>query len=337
LPNPTLVSIVIPNWNGKHWLQKCLPTIAEQTFGDYEVIVVDNGSTDGSVEWVAAEFPCHKIISNAGNVGFGRSTNQGIALSANPYIVALNNDTQLAPDWLAHIMRVAQQDPQVGMWASKMVFADRPEVINSAGICLDKCAIAWDRRGGERDQPAEQGPQDVFGPCGGAALYTRKLLDDVGLFDEDFFAYLDDVDLAWRARLAGWRCLYVPDALVYHHHSSTLKRSPSRKWRLLGRNKIAMILKDYPAPQLYQYAGLILAYDLVMASFGLFARGDASHLRGRLEGWAEWRLWWGKRKPIQQHRTITTADWDKLVAPISSPWAVRKRYLHLTSVSATDP
>jgi GT2 family glycosyltransferase len=336
LANQALVSVVIPNWNGKHWLQRCLPALLAQSFQGFEAIVVDNGSTDGSADWIAANYPRVQILRNQCNVGFAGATNQGIALTRSKYVATLNNDTEVAVNWLELLVCAAESDPCVGMWASKMLFADCPDIINSAGICLDKCGIAWDRLGGAQDQPGDQSLQDVFGPCGGAALYSRKLLNEVGLFDEDFFAYLDDVDLAWRARLAGWRCLYVSNALVYHHHSATLRQMPSLKWRLLGRNKIAMILKDYPAPQLYQYAPLILTYDAMMSSFGLLTRGNYNHIAGRLEGWSNWQLWWQKRKPIQQRRVITSAEWDKIASPADSFWAVRQRYLHLSGIGAND-
>jgi GT2 family glycosyltransferase len=336
LPNNTLVSIIIPSWNGKHWLQKCLPTISAQTFRGFEIIVVDNGSTDGSTEWVSADFPCVQIIRNTQNAGFGRATNQGISLARSPYVVTLNNDTQVASNWLECLMRVVQNEPRVGMWASKMVFAEQPEVINSAGICVDKCGIAWDGMGGDLDRADDIEPREVFGPCGGAALYSRAMLNDVGLFDEDFFAYHEDVDLAWRARLRGWRCLYVPTAVVHHYHSAAMKDTVTDKWRLLGRNKIAMILKNYPAPQLFWYAPLILAYDLMMATYGLVTRGEASHILGRKDGLMNWQFWWRKRMLIQSRRTMTSSDWEKIVLPIATPWAIRRRFRYLTRIGTSD-
>jgi len=157
-------------------------------------------------------------------------------------MATLNNDTQAAPRWLEELVAAMQGQDMVGMVASKMLFAHRPEIINSTGICLDPAGIAWDRRGGEVDANEEFGPAEVFGPCAGAAPYHRAMLDQVGLFDEDFFCYLEDVNLAWQARLMGWRCLYVPTARVYHVHAGMgQERSPFKNY-LLGRNKVWTII-----------------------------------------------------------------------------------------------
>ena len=136
------------------------------------------------------------------------------------------------------------------MVASKMLFAHRPEIINSAGIAMDWAGIAWDWRGGEIDTPAEEHDSEVFGPCGGAALYSRRMLDEIGLFDEDFFMYLEDVDLACRARLAGWHCLLPPQARVLHAHSATAGEGSPFKSYQLGRNKIWTLVKNFPQPLL---------------------------------------------------------------------------------------
>ncbi|MBI5879021.1 MAG: glycosyltransferase family 2 protein [Chloroflexi bacterium] len=333
MPNNTLVSIVIPTWNGKKWLQKCLPTVCAQTFREFETVVVDNGSTDGTTEWISANFPSVRVICNPCNFGFGRATNQGIISTCSPYVVTLNNDTEVATDWLECLMRTAQKEPYIGMWASKMIFAEQRKIINSTGISIDKCGIAWDRMGGDEDRANGSEPFEVFGPCGGAALYSRDMLEDVGLFDEDFFAYHDDVDLAWRGRLRGWHCRYVPTAVVYHYHSSSTRDAISGKWRLLGRNKIAMILKNYPSPQLWWYAPFIIAYDLMMSLYALCTRGESSHILGRVDGLREWHVHWRKRMLIQQRRTMTSAEWERIVSPIPSPWAVFRRFRHLTSLS----
>ena len=208
----SLATVVIPTWNGRCLLDACLAGLGGQTWRDFEIVIVDNGSTDGTASWMQDRYPDVQVIANDRNLGFAAAVNQGIRASASRYVVTLNNDTEPAPGWLAALVATAERDPSVGMCASKMLFADRPGVINSTGIYLDRTGIAWDRRGGEPDDERGTEPVEVFGPCGGAALYRRTMLDEVGLFEEDFFAYLEDVDLAWRARLAGWRCLYVPAA-----------------------------------------------------------------------------------------------------------------------------
>jgi GT2 family glycosyltransferase len=324
---PPLVAVVIPNWNGCSLLDTCLRTLATQSWRDFAVIVVDNGSTDGTVEWVRKEFRWVRVMANEENQGFGRAVNQGICASGSRYVVTLNNDTKPEPGWLAALVN-AELDPTVGMCASRMLFADRPEVIDSAGLCLDRAGIAWDRRGGEADDGREAGPVEVFGPCGGAALYRRAMLDEIGLFDEDFFAYLEDVDLAWRARQAGWRCLYAPAARVLHHHSATSVEGSSFKRYLLGRNKIWLIAKNYPFARLWPYVPLLLLYDLAAVFYSLAARRDTHALRGRLAGlMAAKRMWRKRQRPDPALRN----DLDHLT-PLETPWRVLRRYCHLAPV-----
>ncbi len=328
------VSVVIVNWNGRRHLEGCLPTLFAQTFTDFEVILVDNGSTDGSVEWVEAHYPQFCLIRNETNVGFAAGNNQAIRASQAEFIVTLNNDTRAEPGWLAALVEAAS-DPAVGMVASKMLFADRPTMINSAGIALDPVGIAWDRLGGLPDDPDEREPLEVFGPCAGAALYRRAMLERIGLFDEDFFAYLEDVDLAWRARLAGWRCLYAPAARVYHAHSATGGEGSPFKSRLLARNKVWLIAKNYgPGGRLLAYLPLILFYDLAAVAFGLLARGDAHTLFGRFDGILALPRVWRKRRAVQALvRSDRGSPWRRYLEPLVWPWQVPLRYRHIAALA----
>lgn len=361
------VSIVILNWNGLRYLKDCLTSLQAQTYTDFEVILVDNGSTDGSAEWVAKHFPQVRLIRNEVNLGFAAANNQAICASTAPYVATLNNDTRVEPDWLAALVAAAERNPNIGMCASKMLFADRPDVINSAGICLDAVGIAWDRCGGELDEGRETKSGDdshratsavpgvssaagdgglrggchhqiegvdVFGPCAGAALYRRAMLDRIGLFDEDFFAYLEDVDLAWRARLAGWRCLYVPAARVYHMHSATSIEGSPFKSRLLGRNKVWLIVKNYPMPRLLLYLPLIVLYDLAAVLFALVVRRDVHAWRGRWEGLKGLPGVWRKRRAVQALRR--GQFWHRYLSPLALPWRVPARYAHLNRAASLN-
>ena len=324
----SLVTVVIPTWNGRRLLDPCLAGLGAQTWRDITIVIVDNGSTDGTASWVQERYPDVQVIANDRNLGFAAAVNQGIRVSDSRYVVTLNNDTEPEPGWLAALVATAERDPTVGMCASKMLFADRPGVINSTGIYLDRTGIAWDRRGGEPDDERGTEPVEVFGPCGGAALYRRTMLDEVGLFEEDFFAYLEDVDLAWRARLAGWRCLYVPAARVLHHHSATSVEGSSFKRYLLGRNKVWLIAKNYPFAPLWPYVPLLFLYDLAAVLYALAARHDTYALRGRLAGLASvGRMWRKRRRPNPALRS----DLGYL-NPLEPPWRVRRRYTHLTPV-----
>ena len=205
-------SIIVVNWNGKRFREGCLSALLAQTYSPYEIILVDNGSRDGSVDFVAERFPEVRIIENGENLGFAAGNNVAIRVARGDYIVTLNNDTRAELDCLEELVKVVETDPKIGMCASKMLFCYHTGVLNSTGISLDVAGIAWDRRGGERDDGLEREPLEIFGPCVGAALYRREMLDEVGLFDEDFFAYHEDVGLAWRARSRGWRCMHVQPA-----------------------------------------------------------------------------------------------------------------------------
>lgn len=328
------VSVVILNWNGRRYLDDCLTSLQAQAYTDFEVILVDNGSTDGSVEWVEARFPQVQMIRNAQNVGFAKGNNQAIYSTDAEFIVTLNNDTRVEPGWLAALVEAAASDPTVGMVASKILFADRPDTINSAGIALDPVGIAWDRLGGTSDTPDEETPVEVFGPCAGAALYRRAMLDQIGLFDEDFFAYMEDVDLAWRARLAGWRCLYAPAARVYHAHSATGIEGSPFKSRLLGRNKVWLIAKNYgPSGRLLVCSPLIVLYDLAAVAFTLAVRGDVHSLLGRIDGVIGLPCVWHKRRAVQALAQSNQASpWYRYLEPLVWPWQVRRRYRHIAAI-----
>ena len=323
------VSLIILNWNGRHYLQPCLDAVFAQTFSDFDIIVVDNGSTDGSADLVRQRYPGVRLMVNQHNRGFAAGNNQAIRASRSDFVATLNNDTQVEPQWLEALVDTMTSDDRIGMCASKMIFAQRRDIINSAGICADRAGIAWDRQGGEPAQPDESGVQPVFGACAGAALYRRTMLDDVGLFDEDFFAYLEDVDLAWRAQMMGWHARYVPQARVYHDHSGTAREGSPFKNRLLGRNKAWAILKNYPTPHLIWYLPAILTYDVAAVAYALFRQRDWSPLRGRLAAIRGIPTMLNKPRRIQRKKRITSAELvTRLEQPIS-PSRVPDRYTHL--------
>jgi hypothetical protein len=331
-PGSSTVTVVIPNWNGRHLLPDCLSALGEQSFSEFEIIVVDNGSTDGSVGWIQESYPGVRVLVNQENLGFAVAVNQGIRASQSKYVALLNSDTMAGDQWLASLVAAAEAHPGAGMCASKMLFADRPEVINSTGICLDLAGIAWDCRGGEIDDGSDRDPQKVFGPCGGAALYKRTMLEEIGLFDEDFFAYLEDVDLAWRARRAGWRALYVPSARVLHHHSATAVEGSSFKSFHLGRNKIWLLVKNYPLREAWHHALLCLFYDVAAVAYALVARHDIHALYGRLAALHGLRRMWLKRRAAGAPDRFSPA-W---FAPLQPPWRVPDRYQHIVSEGRID-
>jgi GT2 family glycosyltransferase len=239
-----LISIVIVNYNGKRFLSDCLNSIFSQTYFSFEVIMVDNASSDGSVEYVQEIFPDVKIVSQSANVGFAGGTNAGIRQAEGEFILTLNNDTILTPNFIDELARPMVSDPFVGICASKMIFPDGR--INSTAICISRSGAAWDRGSGEPDKGQYDIQEEVFGACAGAALYRSSLLEEIGLFDEDFFLYMEDVDLAFRARLSGWKCVYVPTARVIHIHGGTSKTGSDLSVYYGNRNLLWYVVKNFP-------------------------------------------------------------------------------------------
>jgi len=333
---PASVAVVIPNWNGAALLPACLDGLRRQRYRDFRVVVVDNGSDDDSLA-VLARYPEARVLRLACNRGFGAATNAGIRASASRYVATLNNDAVPAPDWLAALVAAAEADPRVGMCASRMVFAARPDRLNSCGIALDRAGIAWDLLGGE-PVGADRAAPEPFGPCAGAALYRRAMLDQVGLFDARFFAYLEDVDLAWRARRAGWRCRYVPAAQVAHQHSATGGEGSARKRYLLGRNKVWLVAKNYPAAGLWRWLPLVIAYDVAAIGYALAARRDGAALAGRLAGLAGLRRALRARAAAGGNGQASGPAADEAEAvplqPLEWPWRVPGRYRHLATIGA---
>jgi GT2 family glycosyltransferase len=332
----SIASIVVVNYNGLEHLPALYAALAVQTCRDFEIIFVDNGSHDGSVSAAADLGRAYdvdtRIIRNSTNLGFAPSCNQGVRASQADYLVMLNNDTQPEPTWLENLIFATECDPTTGMVASKMLFAHRPDIINSAGIAMDTTGIAWDWRGGENDQPNETDVVEVFGPCGGAALYTRTMLDEIGLFDEDFFMYLEDVDLACRARLAGWTCLLQPQARVLHAHSATAGEGSPFKSFQLGRNKIWTLIKNVPDPFLERHWPEIVGYDLMASAYGFAKRRDSALILGRLAALQQLPRFLEKRSVIQG-RWHDVDNWARLISPAEAPWVVSQRYRHLDSQS----
>lgn len=309
-----LVSIVIVNWNGLHLLQPCISALRRQLEQRFEIIVVDNGSTDGSVAWITAQADI-RLILNKSNQGFAPATNQGIRAGNAPFVALLNNDTEPEPQWLATLLK-AMDDPRVGAANGLLLFAGQPDMVQSAGIVIDRAAIAWDRFGGlPRTHPAVRQPTEIFGATGGAALYRRAMLDEIGLLDERYFAYLEDVELAWRAQKAGWICRYLPEATVLHHTSATAGEGSPFKQQLLGRNKVWLVAQHAPLRDM----PLILFYDMLAVGWALVRRRNPHHLIGRV------RALRGLPAMLRERRSGTAAH----IEPAPLPWRIPSRYAHL--------
>jgi GT2 family glycosyltransferase len=255
--NTPETAIIIPTWNTKRWLPGCLNGLRAQTHRDFEIVVVDNGSTDGSVEFLRQNYPEVRLITFAQNRGFAPAVNAGIRATAGPYVALLNVDTVPHPDWLAALVQVVKSSPPtVGSLASKMLLMDNPQILDDAGNLFSWYGSAQKRGKG---QPADTFTQmdEVLSACGGAGLFRRAFLDDAGGLDEQFVSYLEDVDLGLRGQLLGYTCLFVPQSQVLHKwHGAGLPRANYVFYST--RNRLAVLLKNIPWRLLVKHAGTLL-------------------------------------------------------------------------------
>jgi GT2 family glycosyltransferase len=308
------VSIIIPSYNGLAHLPVCLSSLRAQSYRPFEVILVDNASTDESAAYVRREYPEVQIISLAQNHVFAGSVNAGIRAARGAVIVLLNNDTDAEPAWLAELVAALESEPHAGMAASKLRLFDRRDHLHSAGDAYGRDGIPINRGVWQPDTGQFDGDRLVFAPCGGAAAYRRTMLDAIGLFDEDLVAYCEDVDLAWRAQLAGWRCVFAPRAIVYHKLSATGGGKLASFY--VGRNVLWIIAKDYPGDLLRIYWYRILRSQVRIAFDALKAwRGEAARarVRGLLSGVWGLPLMLRKRKAVQAQRTVSSDYLDSLL------------------------
>jgi GT2 family glycosyltransferase len=277
----SLVSVIIVNFNGKRFLQDCLSSILDQAYSPFEVILVDNASQDGSVEFIRENFPSVNVFIQKENLGFAGGSNAGIREARGEFILTLNNDTIVHPDFIGEIVKPMMQDPSVGMCASKMVFPDGR--INSTAICISRSGAAWDRGGGEPDHGQYDVAEEIFGPCAGAALYRRSMLDEIGLFDEDFFLFMEDVDLAFRARLSGWKCWYVPTARVVHFHGGTAGIRSDISVYYGNRNLGWYVVKNYPARTLILSSPWIISRNCADIPYYFIMRKSHAIIRAKID------------------------------------------------------
>ncbi len=307
-PSP-LVSVVIPNWNGAHHLPACLDSLARQRYRRFEVIVVDNGSTDGSLALLTRDYPHVRLVPLGENRGFAPACNAGIRAARGEIIALLNNDTEADPGWLEAVVAAFGRHPEAGAVASKMRLFDRRDHLHTAGDFYRLDGTPGNRGAWQRDDGRFDTEEPVFSACGGSAVYRRAMLDEIGLFDERFFFSCEDVDLGWRAQLAGWACIYVPDAVVYHKLSATGGGVVNSYYD--GRNFIYLIAKDYPWSLLRRHWRDVLRAQWRITREALRAwRGRAARarLRGQLAGLLGLpRMLWARRA-VQRTRRVSDAE-----------------------------
>jgi GT2 family glycosyltransferase len=296
----TAVCAIVVTYECERLVDSCLDAIEEALAAcslDSRSLVVDNRSTDRTREIVASRFPKVELLALGSNRGFPYAVNAGVAASAAEWILLVNPDMRLAPDAVEELLSAASGRPDVGSVAAEVRFAADPRVVNSAGIEVDTLGIAVDRGLGTLGDETAGEPYEVFGVSGGAALYRRAMLEDVGGFDSSFFLYLEDVDVAWRARARGWRALCAPRARALHEHSATTGHGSSKKLFHVGRNRVRLLAKNADRRQLVRHGMAMVAYDLAYVAFVALTKHDLAPARGRLAGLREWRRYRARRTP----------------------------------------
>ncbi len=277
-------TVVIPNYNGIAYLEDCLTFLKRSKGTQFETIVVDNGSTDGSAAMVKERFSWAKVIELAENTGFSHAVNVGIKESRTPYVLLLNNDTVTEHDFVASLERAMDDNPEYFSFSSKMLCMKQPEVIDDAGDYY--CALGWAfARGKGKSSQRFTAKCDVFAACAGAAIYRREVFREIGYFDELHFAYLEDIDVGYRARLRGYKNGYCPDAVVYHAGSGfSGSRYNEFKVNLSSRNSVYLVYKNMPFLQMLFNLPFLLVGYLIKTLFFIKKGMGVVYVRGLWRG-----------------------------------------------------
>jgi GT2 family glycosyltransferase len=326
--NSPLFSVIILNWNGRHLLEECLESVSSQSFRDFETIVVDNGSTDGSVDWLKDR--CGDAVSTVAlpsNLGFAGGNNAGIRVARGRYLILLNNDTAVDPGWLAALADAVRRHPDAGMFTPKILNYYRRDEIDNTGHLIYPDGLARGRDRLEKDDGRFDEEGETLWPSGCAGVYKKEMLDEIGLLDESFFAYGEDVDLGLRGRWARWGCYYVPKAVVYHKYSATTGAYSPRKAFLAERNRFWILMKNF------LWRDILVSPVWTAYRYGMHLKGamTGQGASGRFEGaFPVWRLFLATlsaeaaglaglprlmkdRRGIRERRRITPTEFRSLL------------------------
>jgi GT2 family glycosyltransferase len=322
------VSVIIVNLNRRELLGRCLESLWRQTFVNFEVIVVENGSSDGSLDFLQSiREPRLRIVPLPANRGFAGGCNAGIARAEGRFIATLNNDAEADSHWLQELVDGIESDPSIGMCASKILFHGDRNRIDKVGHLIYPDGLNHGRGSGEPDRGQFERREEVLFPDAAAAIYRREMLDVIGLFDEQFFAYGDDADLGLRGRLAGWNCLYIPTAIVFHVHSATAGEFSPLKAFLIERNRIWVAVKTFPPSLLLLspfFTALRFAYHAYGSVFMIGSSGQYAAecsrsqlilmmLKAYWSGLKHMPDMWRSRRKIRRFARLTNRDFAALI------------------------
>ncbi len=301
------VSIVVVNYNGAKYIEACLSSLLKQQYTDYEIIVVDNGSEDGSADYVERHFPGVRLIRAGQNLGFGVGNNLGALSATGEFLAFLNMDTVVEPDWLEPLVQTLEENPEVGLVTGKILLLNDPDHINTCGNDIHFAGFGYLRGWLAPSQSADQA-ETVNAVSGAAFAVSRSLFLELGGFDDAFSpAYVEDTDLSWRARLMGYQCRYVPESIIYHDYAASF--SP-QKFYLLERNRYQMLLKNLRWRTLWLLLPVLLLAEIVSWGFSLLS--GPAHIRAKMtsHGWliANWSNILRRRQVVQQSRRVSDRE-----------------------------
>lgn len=322
------VSIIVVNFNGSELLKVCLASLFALRFDRREIIVVDNGSSDDSVHVVRSHFPDAKIIELESNRGFTGGNLAGLQASSGEFVALANNDTRVEAGWLDHLLQPMLDDPRVGVCASQIIFTGT-EKINSAGDGITTAGVGLNHGlNGNRAEFRLLRP--AFGACGAAVLYRRKMLDEIGFLDEDFFLYDEDTDLNFRAQLAGWKCVYVPNAVAYHHSNATARRLSDLHVYYHTRNLEFVYIKNMPLALMIRFAHHKWSQELGSLCYLCLRHGKwRAYFKAKRDALRMLPGMWRKRREIQARRRVSNAYIRALLTPMFTWDFVRRKFWQL--------
>jgi GT2 family glycosyltransferase len=305
-----LVSVIIVTWNSARFLPACLAALATQATQDFEVLLVDNGSTDGCLDGVEDHWPALdlQVMRLDLNKGFAVANNLAARQARGKWLALLNSDAFPGPDWLQELLAAAGQNPDMSFFASRQLQANAPDLLDGAGDAFHISGLAWRRFAGWPASRFGMKSEEVFSPCAAAALYSRKAFLDAGGFDEDFFSYHEDVDLGFRLRLRGLHCLYVPGAVVRHIGSASVGSQSDFALYHWQRNYIWSFVQNVPSALLWEaLPSHVLANLFHVVYFAFLGRGRIV-LKAKLDALRGLRLAFRKRREIQMNCTAGRAE-----------------------------
>jgi len=306
-------SIIIPNYNGQKFLKKCFDSLKKQTFKNFEIILVDNNSSDDSINFCEKNYPEVKLIKMKSNGGFASAVNAGYNQSSGNLIALLNNDTEVDKDWLKEVKQAAESQPVAGFFASKMLDFEDRTIIDSCGDGLHWGGRSYNIGQLEKDNGNFDKDELVFGACAGAAIYRKEVFDKIGLLDDDFFMYLEDVDFDFRAQMAGFKCLFVSKAKVYHIGSATSGKRSAFIFKYSTKNRLHLIYKNYPTSKLFTKLPNIIFSECRFFAASIKHAYTKEYFQGIFMAFKEHQKMIPKRNKIQTSKAIKIKYLDEII------------------------